>query len=179
MIIFVTGAHGVGKSTICSKLADKYNFRHLIASDLIKRGIATPNWSKDKIVDSPKSNQEILIEELEIEKKSTKKNILLDGHTVLKVKNGYHRLDDSYINRISPSGIILVTCAAEDVFNRNSKGCYSNIKDAENMLLEEDVATEYLKDLLKIPKLKVNTSVEVSYEMLNIFVEGLNKNDRS
>ncbi len=178
MIIFVTGAHGVGKSTICSKLAEKYDFKHLIASDLIKRGLPIQNWSTDKIVDGPKKNQEILIRELDFERKAAHKVILLDGHTVLKVKDGYHRIDYSYINRISPLGIVLIDCSPEDVLCRDGSRYYSSMKEVENMMLEEDFTSENLSNALKIPRLKINTSKDVSYENINIFIEGLAKNDR-
>lgn len=81
-IIFIGGIHGVGKGKICKELCSQTDFKHLVASDLIKIGNAS-----DKRVSHLDENQDKLILGLKGAVKNNN-NYLLDGHFSLMTKNG-------------------------------------------------------------------------------------------
>ncbi|KAM0254373.1 hypothetical protein ACHAQJ_006842 [Trichoderma viride] len=45
-VIFVLGAPGAGKGTLCKKLAKKYGFNHLSIGDVLRQVVASPNADK-------------------------------------------------------------------------------------------------------------------------------------
>lgn len=57
MLIFVTGAHGSGKTTLCGTLQSHYNAKHLIASDIIRKQLGKVNWDDKKQVNDPKKTK--------------------------------------------------------------------------------------------------------------------------
>ena len=62
--VFVTGAYGVGKSTLCKLIAQKSKFSHLKASELIYSYLKqTP--PRNKQVSDVQYNQKILIRKLQ------------------------------------------------------------------------------------------------------------------
>ncbi|KAL7792552.1 adenylate kinase domain-containing protein [Trichoderma ceciliae] len=45
-VIFVLGAPGAGKGTLCKKLATKYGFRHISIGELLRQVVASPGANK-------------------------------------------------------------------------------------------------------------------------------------
>jgi adenylate kinase len=80
-VFFIGGIHGVGKTTFCKQLITNLNnFKHLSASDIIKKYKNSDEFDTKRVKDIDK-NQLLLINGLKKEKKDS--NILLDGHFVL------------------------------------------------------------------------------------------------
>lgn len=77
-VIFVSGAYGVGKTTLCEMLSNKKGIPHYSASDIISQA-TSETYGSNKIVKNVKNNQDILIESVS---SLLKKNndILLSGH---------------------------------------------------------------------------------------------------
>ena len=61
--IFVAGAYGVGKSTLCNSLSNRLGIPAFSASDLISR-INGEHYEKSKAVHNKYDNQDILITEV-------------------------------------------------------------------------------------------------------------------
>lgn len=80
-IIFIAGIHGVGKTTLCEKIADYFRIPHYSASQLIARS-DNEKVNRDKRVEDVENNQNILLNAL---KRYTDcdKLMLLDGHFCL------------------------------------------------------------------------------------------------
>lgn len=109
-IIFVGGIHGVGKTTMCSKVCTKLGIQHLIASQLIKDYKVVSmrhNLDKNKQVANISENQDGLVTALRQIVKSDK-NYLLDGHfTLFNAKGQVQKIPVSTFKKIMPSMLIV------------------------------------------------------------------------
>ncbi|MCU4414199.1 AAA family ATPase [Acinetobacter sp. WU_MDCI_Axc73] len=113
-ITFVAGVHGVGKSTLCVKLASMVNLTHISASDLIR---TRKELDKNKKVINPQDNQEILIQELLNYRLNNK--ILLDGHfCLLDMNERVIKLPIELYRNIEISKILLLSSEAELIYKR-------------------------------------------------------------
>ena len=77
-IIFVAGCYGVGKSTLLKKISEKTKIPHFSAGMLISEN-NEETYGKNKYVTDKKSNQTILIEQIEKKLKQAPQ-FFLDGH---------------------------------------------------------------------------------------------------
>ncbi len=154
-IIFVGGIHAVGKGVICKELAEKFNFEHLSASQVLK-------WNeisdlKNKKVKNFATNQERLLANLNQIIEPNKK-YLLDGHFTLLNSNGEpKKIDESTFTGIQPKSIILLTCEPEIIYERlkqrdNSNYQLSILKKMQQMEIEH---ANYISKKLKIPLFKI------------------------
>ena len=138
-IIFVGGIHAVGKGTICKELAQKFNFVHLSASQVLR-------WNeisnlKNKKVKNFTTTQERLLNNLNqiIE---PNKRYLLDGHFTLLNSNGDpEKIDETTFVGIQPESIILLTCEPKIIYERlkqrdNSTYKLSILKKMQQMEIE-------------------------------------------
>ena len=82
MVFFLAGVHGVGKTSICSKLADKLKIPSMSASQLIKLQSELEAWTSDKKTKEISSNQQKLLSAIHAYKKHNAV-FLLDGHFAL------------------------------------------------------------------------------------------------
>ncbi|MBW8201748.1 ATP-binding protein [Flagellimonas abyssi] len=160
-IIFVGGIHAVGKGTVCKELAQKFDFEHLSASQVLK-------WNeisdlKNKKVQNFSSTQDRLLTNLNkiIEPNKT---YLLDGHFTLLNSNGKpEKIDESTFIGIQPKFIILLTCEPQIIFERLKQRDDSVYKLSvlEKMQQMEIEHANYISKKLEIPLFKVidgNTS---------------------
>ena len=86
-IIFLAGVHGVGKGYLGSLVADELKILHRTASQLIREEKGRDTWDKEKLVVDVEENQLALI--LAINRLcETNETVLLDGHFVLRDKDG-------------------------------------------------------------------------------------------
>ncbi|ERB66337.1 AAA family ATPase [Vibrio coralliilyticus OCN008] len=113
-IIFVAGVHGVGKSTLCRKLSEKFGWPHYSCSDLIKEN--SDYVESSKFVSTADKNQQALLMGLS---KLTEEVVLLDGHFCL-LDNDQQVIELSFevFDAISPSAILLATCDEETIHQR-------------------------------------------------------------
>ncbi|AZJ36442.1 AAA family ATPase [Tenacibaculum singaporense] len=157
-IIFVSGIHGVGKGTICKNLAQKFNFNHLTASEVLK-------WDEisdlnNKKVKNISSTQDRLINNLKRIIEPNQK-YLLDGHFVLlNSKNVPTKIEEGTFEGINPVSIILITCETKVILKRlknrdNSNYDLSILKKMQEMEIEH---ATYISNKLKIPLIEVKNN---------------------
>lgn len=83
-VVFVGGVHGVGKSTLCERLALENSLLHIRASHLIRQEDAGAAPLETKLVKDVAKNQKRLVTAFErVRAACTETAILLDGHYVL------------------------------------------------------------------------------------------------
>lgn len=113
-IMFVSGVHGVGKSTLCRKLSEKFGWAHYSCSDLIKQN--SDYVESSKLVSEADKNQQALLIGLN---KLTEEVVLLDGHfCLLDKEEKVIELPFEIFDEISPYAILLVTCEEETIRQR-------------------------------------------------------------
>lgn len=150
-IIFVGGIHAVGKGTVCEKIARKFNFEHLSASQVLKWNEISD--SNNKKVQDFNTTQDRLLTNLNKIIKPDKK-YLLDGHFTLLNSNGKpEKIDESTFVRIQPKLIILLTCEPIVIFKRlkqrdNTNYKLSILKKMQEMEVEH---AKYISKKLDIP----------------------------
>jgi len=131
-VILVSGIHGVGKSTLCRTISERFGWPHYSCSKIIKENSEYKESSKK--VDSTEKNQMALIQGL---RKIKDDIILLDGHfCLLSTSDEVINLDFCVFNSISPELIVNVTCNEEVIYNRllrrdGEKIPYAIIKDLQ------------------------------------------------
>jgi adenylate kinase len=154
-IIFVGGIHAVGKGTVCKELAQKFNFEHLSASQVLKWNEISD--SKNKKVQNFSTSQDRLITNLKRIIEPNKK-YLLDGHFTLLNSNGVpEKIDESTFAGIQPVSIILLTCEPIIIFERLKQRDNSTYKLSvlEKMQQMEVEHANYISLKLEIPLFKV------------------------
>ncbi|MCV9386859.1 ATP-binding protein [Reichenbachiella ulvae] len=132
-LIFIGGIHGVGKGTICSKIANELNLKHLSASEVLKWSEVSPDTS-NKFVKDIADTQDRLISGLE---KLIKPDVkyLLDGHFCLFDSNGIpQKVSINTFQRIAPIVLAVVKADIGMVANRLKK---RDGKDYNQTLLNE------------------------------------------
>ncbi|MEI8628384.1 ATP-binding protein [Vibrio sp. M60_M70] len=113
-IIFVSGVHGVGKSTLCGKLSETFGWAHYSCSDLIKQN--SDYIESSKLVSTADKNQQALLKGLS---QLTEEVVLLDGHfCLLDKEEQIIELTFDVFDAISPSAILLVTCEEATIHQR-------------------------------------------------------------
>ena len=173
-IIFVGGIHAVGKGTVCKELAEKFNFEHLTASQVLKWNEISD--SKNKKVQNFTTTQDRLLTNLNRIINPNKK-YLLDGHFTLLNSNGEpEKIDESTYIGIQPEFIILLTCEPKIIFERLKQRDDSIYKLSvlEKMQKMEVEHANYISKKLEIPLFNVidgNTSSIIehlkNYENIN------------
>jgi predicted transcriptional regulator/adenylate kinase len=81
-VIFIAGVHGVGKTTLCSGIADSQGFIHKSASQLIREAKASAIARNSKAVTDIPGNQQLLVDAVSRINQSGQ-TLLLDGHLAL------------------------------------------------------------------------------------------------
>ena len=125
-LIFISGIHGVGKSTLCGELNKVVDMSTTSCSDIIKSN--STYIENSKVVDKADLNQIALLVGLD---KLRDNDLLLDGHFCLLGKD--HKiieLDYKYFDDIAPSIIINVFADANEIFRRLVK------RDGDSIPLE-------------------------------------------
>ena len=111
LIIFIGGVHGVGKTTICSRICQEIGAEHLVASDIIKK-VAGKNREvtvDGKRVANVAQNQDLLLIGLSDILVSGKR-YLLDGHfTLMSPDNKTRPIPLETFRGIGPKALILLS----------------------------------------------------------------------
>ena len=81
-ILFVAGVYGVGKTTLCDILSEKYLISSYSSSELISK-CNHEEYGKNKYVTNSNRNQEILVNQVN---KIKDESFILNGHFCLKEK---------------------------------------------------------------------------------------------
>lgn len=113
-VIFVSGAHGVGKGTLCQSLQKKLGYSIYSCSDLIKK--YSGYIEIDKFVNNSGENQLSLLAGL---RDIDEEIIFLDGHFCLAGEDGQIvELSYEVFDAINPYKIVNVTCDESTVHQR-------------------------------------------------------------
>lgn len=89
MVIFLAGAHGVGKTFLGRATAEILGLRYVTASSLIRDELdGKQNWCKSKRTRNVESNQEALISAVLRILEKGDVTLVLDGHFVLRSESG-------------------------------------------------------------------------------------------
>lgn len=113
-IVFIGGIHGVGKTTICQNICDKFDVEHLSASELI-RWTDINDDKMQKQVKNVSATQDRLINSLmhRIEKD---KIYLLDGHyCLLSSENKIVNVPYDTFIKIKPISLNLITADISEI----------------------------------------------------------------
>lgn len=153
-VCFVAGIYGVGKNTLCEKIAKELSVPFYSASDLISR-VNGEQYGCNKFVHDKFSNQKILITEVN-EKLKESHNMLLAGHfCILNSRKEIDILPSWVFNNLSISKILLLEASAkrikENLYNRDKQEySISLIKDflQQERLLAEEISRKLNCDLL-------------------------------
>lgn len=106
-LYFIGGVHGVGKTSLCQRLAPALAARHITASDLIRHGAAMEDQG-EKAVSNLDGNQLHLLRALG-DLRRTDETILLDGHFCLFSPEPHvARIPVGVFASIDPAAILLV-----------------------------------------------------------------------
>lgn len=107
-VIFLAGVHGVGKGYLGTPVAKALGVSHFTASQLIREEKGQATWGTDKKVADLNNNQSALIRAV-AQKRITNRDILLDGHFVLRNSAGtLTPLEQSVFAQLKLSGVILL-----------------------------------------------------------------------
>lgn len=151
-IIFIGGIHGVGKTTICQKIAATFNIEYFSASSLIQKE-KKEEYERGKQVSQVEGNQEYLL-------KAIKKNFnnekwyLLDGHfCLLNRNNKITKIPCSTYEFIFPSAIIVLIDNPDDICKRLESRDHIkyNVELLKELQDEELAYAKYLTNYLGIP----------------------------
>lgn len=161
--IFVTGIHGVGKTSRCKRICEEFKFIYLNAGELIKSGKDIKNLDNDKRVSDVESNQDILLNG--IDKYTSERRLLLDGHlTLMGYRGGIERVPIQFLRKLNPTILILLINAPEVVVE-NLKMRDSRDYDIDLIKFQQQTELEYAKQVAKelnIPIMEFNSYDEVT-----------------
>lgn len=154
-IIFIGGIHGVGKGTICKKIALKTDLIHLTASQILK-------WEEiscidNKLLKNISSTQDRLINGLKSLIKKNKK-YLLDGHFCLLNSNEVpSRIDEETFDQINPKVIAIIIDDVEEIAKRleTRDGKIYDTKILDELQQMEIEYAKYLSSKYSIPYIEI------------------------
>lgn len=152
-IIFVGGIHGVGKTTLCSKIINRTGLKHFSASELIKKVKHDDVCKKRKLVPDINENQNYLSIALN-EYMNEDLTYLLDGHFCLLNNEGaITRIPFSTFQDVSPSCIVTVSDSVDNIISRLSKRDSETYDDKYISLFqkEEIEYSKYIAKSLRVP----------------------------
>lgn len=119
-MLFVGGIHGVGKTFLGKKIANKINVPHFSSSNLIALQ-KQQAFETDKRIQKVEENQDFLIEAIRSLNIPTK-NFILDGHfCLLNKEEKIMRIpQDTFVN-LNPNAILIIKDSIEMIFQRLKK----------------------------------------------------------
>lgn len=143
-IIFLGGIHGVGKGTLCEKVCNDHNLRHLSASEVLK-------WEEiskkeNKLVKDFTLTQNRLITNLQQIVK-VEERYILDGHYCLLNKDNVpEKIDFDTFRTLDPFAFIVVVDDVQEIKRRLENR--DNKEYDFNLLFKfQELETEYSKEL--------------------------------
>lgn len=157
-IVFIGGIHGVGKSTLCTRLVSELKVPHYSASELIKR-VKSGLFNLNKTVPDVSKNQDVLL--FALNEFVTEPCFILDGH--FSLFNSEHQVQDvpeSVFIAVAPAAICVLTCDIKNVIKRieDRDGVTNDITDYEKLNRRELSQARNIANTLKIPLLIHDTS---------------------
>jgi adenylate kinase len=152
-LIFLAGVHGVGKGFLGAPVANTLGIKHFTASQIIREEKGQATWGADKRTTDLDDNQIALIRGV-ARKRLTHKEILLDGHFVLRNFEGsLNSIHQSIFKGLQLTGVILLTEKTQVIADRIEKRDSRKIDANEILELAEAEYAHAHKvcDELKLP----------------------------
>jgi predicted transcriptional regulator/adenylate kinase len=116
-VMLIAGVHGVGKTTLCGRLADDRNFIHKSASQLIREEKETAIAPNTKTVADIPGNQQLLIDAVS-RITASGQTLLLDGHLgLLNSARKVEPLATKVFADLGIDGIILILGKPTQIFS--------------------------------------------------------------
>lgn len=111
-MIFLGGVHGVGKTSMCSGVLERFGLQVISASDIIRAERAQPSSDSRTAVLNVGGNQELLVRGVQRIVVDIPERYLLDGHFALRTLAGnIEEIDADVFQAIGVSGLI---CLIDD-----------------------------------------------------------------
>lgn len=158
-VIFVSGVYGVGKSTLCGKLAKKLGLSTCSASELIST-INGEEYGANKAVRDKNVNQKILIEAIE-DKLNDNDCFILAGHFCLfNSKNDVEKLPVDAFEEMHNCSIILLEAELNDICENLQKRDGKNYSPEKirALQMEEASQAQIISERLRVPLIKYHMS---------------------
>ena len=110
-IIFVSGIHGVGKTTLCEQLKRHFSLGVYSSSQLIKKKSGFIGSDKKVIPDIARRNQLLLLDAI---REIPDDTILLDGHfCLIDMDENIMSIDEDIFEQMDFISVINVRCSSE------------------------------------------------------------------
>lgn len=164
--IFVAGVHGVGKSSMCEAYAQKSEYLHKSASQLIKDAKANAIETGTKAVKDIAGNQQLLIESVEAIRASGK-NLMLDGHfAILNSDNIPTAIQTNVFSELNIDAIIIITDDANAIAERmtNRDGTLINASDINVLQDLELLRAKQVAEELGLPFYEIKAFERDAFE---------------
>nr|WP_281720034.1 AAA family ATPase [Nitrosomonas nitrosa] len=117
-LIFVTGAHGVGKSHLAHSAARELNVACFTASELIAAELGRSSWDGNRHVSEMNKNQDALLSAARGLRDRSASSLLL-GYLVLRTTAGAHRrVSVKVLEQLRISGMVAISASASTVLGR-------------------------------------------------------------
>lgn len=156
-VILIAGVHGVGKTTLCSRLADDRSFVHKSASQLIREEKeAAIDFHTKTVADIP-GNQQLLIDAVSRITESGQ-TLLLDGHlALLNIAKKIEPIATKVFADLGINGIILILGKPDQILSRLIKrdGNEFSLDEIRTLQTIEISRATGVSDELGVPLIRV------------------------
>jgi len=116
-LIFMGGIHGVGKTTICTELSQRYLLSSFSASKIIS-DVKKQSFNSNKQITDIDENQDFLIQGI-AQLEATSKINIIDGHfCLIDKKNNISRIPEEVFTRLNPILLIVVIDSVSKIIDR-------------------------------------------------------------
>lgn len=169
-VIFVGGCPGVGKSSLCQKIAcSRVGVRHEIAGQLIRQGIGAsePGYIRPLVATSAVADyyQDILIETFSRVREVHEGHLILDGHFIVPTKAGLQPVAAEVFQRLAVDVFVIVESRLETVVRRlrerGGREWWDGSSESVKILIDSELehATNVARTLGK-PLFRVNGEMD-------------------
>ena len=151
-IIFIAGIHGVGKSSLCKKLSDKFSMEYYSVSDLIRK-TTHKAADKNKRVSNIEDNQKVFLKALDSVLLKNK-TLLLDGHfCLISNDDSIQSIELQVFKMINPSAIIVLEDTPKKIMQRLISRDSLSFDEAfiKNLQQKEIATASKVANELKVP----------------------------
>ena len=158
-IIFIGGVHGVGKGTLCKRLASDLKITHLSASEVLKWSDFNTDSSNKQVADIAATQDRLLMNLGKLIQPN--ETYLLDGHFCLLNKGGkIEKVPNEVFVGINPKKIVVICenpeIICEHLFQRDGKNY--DVSQIKQMQIIEREHAQHIAELLRIPMYEIQSS---------------------
>lgn len=168
-IIFISGIHGSGKTTLAKKISQKMQIQFDSASNIIKT-VSSQNWDKYKKVTDIDGNQNKLAKGIGT-LYQREETLILDGHfCLLNSDNEVVELGLETFKELNIKLIVCCTASYETISKRLTKRDQNNKVDSKKTKLFQEKEIEQasmISNQLGLPLLFFDTDIDNETTFLN------------